>query len=114
MASIPMDQADERRGKPPITANPAFPAVVALWFAALFGMGTLILPVHVLEAAVSAIGLPAIWQAAAPPLGFTARSAIALVATSTGALSGFALARRLAAPARESDSQARSASGRRA
>ena len=31
------------RGKPPVNAHPAFPAVVALWFAALLGTGSLIM-----------------------------------------------------------------------
>lgn len=91
-----MNQTRKRNsGRPPISAHPAFPAIVALWFAALFGLGSLVLPVHVLESIVTAAGLPSIFSAAAPPLGFTARAAIALAATICGAAIGFVAARRL-------------------
>lgn len=98
MASMPMDQERSARGggKPPISAHPAFPAIVALWFAALFGLGSLILPVQLIERLVSATGIASVISAAAPPLGFTARLAIALVATIFGALLGVVAARRLA------------------
>ena len=96
VASIPMGQASRNGGgKPPVSAHPAFPAIVALWFAALFGLGSLILPVHVLERLVTVTGMSSLVSAAAPPLGFTARALIALVATVGGALIGFVAARRL-------------------
>ncbi|WP_271079249.1 hypothetical protein [Aurantiacibacter sp. MUD61] len=99
MASMPMDQKQSSRsgGKPPVSAHPAFPAVVALWFAALLGLGSLILPVQLIERLVTATGIASLIPAAAPPLGFTARAAIALVATILGALIGVVAARRVAA-----------------
>lgn len=96
-----MEQVEETRGggKPPVSAHPAFPAIVALWFAALLGLGSLILPVQLIERLVTATGIASLIPAAAPPLGFTARAAIALVATIFGALLGVVAARRVAAPA---------------
>ena len=35
--------------KPPISTHPAFPAITALWFAALLGFGSLVLPIALLE-----------------------------------------------------------------
>ncbi|GGD60548.1 hypothetical protein GRI62_00050 [Erythrobacter arachoides] len=103
MASIPLDR-DGRKGggKTPISAHPAFPAMVALWFAALFGLGSLIVPVQLVETLVGATGIAAIVPAAAPPLGLTARLAIALVATVGGALLGFYAARKVARPRQRS------------
>lgn len=83
--------------RPPISAHPAFPAIVALWFAALLGLGSMVLPVAVLERIVAATGLSAVLPSAAPPLGFTARILISLCATVAGALAGVVLARRIAA-----------------
>ncbi|RJY09434.1 hypothetical protein [Aurantiacibacter aquimixticola] len=81
--------------KPPVSAHPAFPAVVALWFAALFGVGMMIVPAHVLETLVARTGLAAALPAAAPPLGDTARIAIASVAALLGAVLGYLAAKRL-------------------
>ena len=83
--------------KPPITANPAFAWIVALWFAALLGIGSLILPVALLERASLASGLPSLLPFAAPPLGFTARLLLAICGTVGGGALGFILARRLGA-----------------
>ncbi len=102
MASIRMDQTEGRKkgsGKPPVSAHPAFPAIVALWFAALLGIGTLIVPVQVIEQIVTATGIASVVPSAAPPLGFTARAGIALVATLLGAIIGFVAARRMGASA---------------
>lgn len=90
------DQQKPKAGKPPISAHPAFPAIVALWFAALFGLGSLILPGVLLERMVAATGLPAILPAAAPPLGFTARALLALGGALAGAAMGVMLARMVA------------------
>ena len=96
MASIPMDQAGRKGGgRPSVAAHPVFPAVVALWFAALFGIGSLIVPAPLIESVLAATGISAIIPAAAPPLGFTARSLIAVVATVLGALLGIWAARRV-------------------
>ena len=79
-----------------MSQHPAFPAIVALWFAALFGLGSLVIPVTLIEQFVTATGIASILPPAAPPLGMTARLLIALVATLLGALGGMLIARRLA------------------
>lgn len=85
-----------RPARPPVTASPAFAWVVALWFAALLGVGSLIMPVALLESVSTATGLSAMVPQAAPPLGFTAQALLALVGTVGGGGLGFALTRRLA------------------
>jgi hypothetical protein len=80
----------------PVSTHPAFPAIVALWFAALLGIGSLVLPVALIERLVSVTGLAAVFPVAAPPLGFTARAGIALGGAIAGALVGLALARKVA------------------
>lgn len=84
-----------QRKKTPVTRHRLFPVVVALWFAALLGLGSFAVPATMLSEAVSASGLPAVIPAAAPPLGFTARTLVALVLTATGALLGFVIGRRI-------------------
>ncbi|MGB3754266.1 MAG: hypothetical protein WA954_10265 [Parerythrobacter sp.] len=79
----------------PISTHPAFPAVVALWFAALLGLGSLVIPVVVFEKAVAVTGLAAIGPFA-PPLGTTSRLLIAGACTIIGAIAGIFLARRVA------------------
>ncbi|MEL1251991.1 hypothetical protein [Aurantiacibacter gilvus] len=100
MASSPelYDEPARPKGsgaKPPITASPAFRWVVAIWFAALLGVGSLVVPVVLLERASLASGLASILPQAAPPLGFTARALIAGGGTIGGALLGLLLARLL-------------------
>jgi len=99
VATIPMDQNVEKRsgGRRPISANRMFPAIVALWFATLLGLGSLIVPVQVIERLVGMTGIAGVFSAAAPPLGFTARVAVALMAAIFGALAGYAAARRITA-----------------
>ena len=82
--------------KAPVSAHPAFPAIVALWFAALLGLGSLILPVALIERLVAVTGVASLVPSAAPPLGFTARVSIALGGAIAGALIGLALAHRVA------------------
>ncbi|MGZ3257076.1 MAG: hypothetical protein ACXU68_09945 [Croceibacterium sp.] len=82
--------------KAPISSHPAFPAIVALWFSALLGIGSLVLPVELFERFVSVTGLAALVPAAAPPLGFTARIGIALIGAIAGAVTGLVLARKVA------------------
>ncbi len=79
----------------PISTHPAFPAVVALWFAALLGLGSLVIPVLVFEKIVTVTGLAAIGPFA-PPLGATSRLLIAGACTVIGAVVGVFLARRVA------------------
>jgi hypothetical protein len=82
--------------KPPISTHPAFPAIVALWFAALLGFGSLVLPIALLERLVTVTGIAALVPSAAPPLGFTAHAGIALAGSIAGAVLGLLLARKIA------------------
>ena len=79
----------------PITGHRLFPALVALWFAALLGLGSFVVPASLIERASSAAGLAALVPAAAPPLGLTARLLIAAVMTIVGVVAGLVLALRL-------------------
>ena len=93
-----MASAPSRRRKAPITAHPAFPGIVALWFAVLLGAGSLVVPVALWERIVAMLGVDGVLAAAAPPLGIKARAIIALVFAVLGALAGLAIARRMAPP----------------
>lgn len=86
-----------RPSKAPISTHPAFPAIVALWFAALLGLGSLVLPVGLIERLVTVTGIASAIPAAEPPLGFAARAGIALGASIAGALVGLLLARKVTA-----------------
>lgn len=88
------------QGKP-ITSHPLFPAVVALWFGALFGLGSLAIRPALIEGLVIKSGIDLIIPAAAPPLGVTARILIALVMSALGAVIGASLAWRVARPKTE-------------
>lgn len=87
---------EDEAAKPPISLHPAFPAIVALWFSALLGVGSLVLPAVLLDSVVAATGLASLIPAASPPLGMTARGLIAIVGALTGAGLGLAVARRVA------------------
>ncbi|MBU2339689.1 MAG: hypothetical protein KKE77_00360 [Alphaproteobacteria bacterium] len=93
----------------PLIAHPAFPVVVALWFAALLGLGTFVVPPANFEGLVVGTGLDSLLPAAAPPLGDTARLAISAVAALLGALLGLAIAARIRRS--EDAPQARAAEG---
>lgn len=80
----------------PVSAHPVFPAIVALWFAALLGFGSFVLPAPLLEKFVAVAHLDSIVAAAAPPLGFFARGLIALGAGLIGAVAGILIARKVA------------------
>ena len=79
----------------PISSHPLFPGIVALWFAALFGFGSLVLPTILIERAIDAVGLPSLIGATAPPLGLTAKLMIAASAAVFGAAIGFFVARKV-------------------
>ncbi len=83
--------------QPPVSAHPAFPVIVTVWFAALFGIGSLVLPISLFERLALASGLADVFAAAQPPLGGTARIAVALLAALLGAGAGLFVARRIAA-----------------
>jgi hypothetical protein len=80
----------------PLSTHPAFPAIVALWFAALLGIGSLVVPAALIERVIATTGLASAIPSAAPPLGFTARGGIALACAVAGALLGLGLARKVA------------------
>ena len=84
-----------------LSRHPLFPAIVALWFGALFGLGSLALRPALVEQFVIAAGIDTLIPATAPPLGPTTRILIALAMTGLGALLGGSLARRIARPAPE-------------
>jgi len=86
----------QTKAKPPISSHGLFPAIVAIWFAALFGLGCLVLPIVLLEHLADASGIARLIPAAAPPLGPTARIALSSSAGVFGALLGFVIARRVA------------------
>lgn len=69
-------------------AHRLFPGFAALWFAALFGLGSLAASGEVLGALVMRLHLPAILPAAAPPLGMTARIVLALGLAGLGGVIG--------------------------
>lgn len=85
-------------GKQPITRHPLFTATVALWFGALFGLGSLAIRPGLLESAVLSTGLDSLISTAAPPLGWTARILLALALAAAGGLIGALLARFIARP----------------
>ncbi|MFN3516095.1 MAG: hypothetical protein ACK4YM_02925 [Novosphingobium sp.] len=91
-----MARQKRKAGSKPITSHQLFPAVVALWFGALFGLGSLAVRPSLLESAVIASRIDLVSPAAAPPLGVTARILVALVLAAIGSTIGLIIARRLA------------------
>ena len=75
--------------------------IVALWFGALFGLGSLAIRPSLLEAMVISSHISSIIPAAAPPLGVTARILLALIMTGLGGLLGSLIGRRIARPKSE-------------
>lgn len=100
-----------RKSAAPITAHPLFPAIVALWFAAAFGLGSLAIRPGLLEGLVLKLGIDTIIPAAAPPLGVTARILLALGLGAFGAILGTMLARRLNRPKVEAKPRSRKVGG---
>lgn len=95
-------QVQRKAKKPqPVTANPLFPAVVALWFGALFGLSSLAVRVSVIETLVRMSKLDLVLHAAAPPLGITARILVALGMAALGAIIGTLISRALTRPKKE-------------
>lgn len=96
------------KGKP-ITSHQLFPAVVALWFAALFCLGSLAVRPALLESLIIRSRVDLIIPAAAPPLGVTARMLLALAMAALGAIIGAFFARRLARTTQEPTQRKRKA-----
>jgi len=78
-----------------ITGYPLFPAMVGLWFGALFGLGILAIRLSLLEDLIIMSQLPLIVHAATPPLGMFARVLLALAMAALGTVLGMVLAFRL-------------------
>ena len=85
--------------KPSVTSHPLFPAIVVVWFAALFGLVSLAIRPSLIESVVLATGIDHVIAKAAPPLGQTAHLLIVLAMTGLGAVVGLAIARRMTKPA---------------
>lgn len=101
-------QAKAHSGSQPIGQHPLFPAIVALWFGAAFGLASLAIQPSVIENAVVASGIDKIIPMAAPPLGTTTRILISLAMTALGGVIGSLAARRLSRPAAASQPRRRS------
>ncbi|KRA80388.1 hypothetical protein [Altererythrobacter sp. Root672] len=95
MTKKSLDNSAARVGSGSITRHPAFPAIVALWFTALLGLGGLLLPVALLERVVEMSRIGSLVTAAAPPLGVSARLIVAVGLGAIGAVLGFKIARRV-------------------
>lgn len=103
MVTIAQKLLKSAQGKPaqaPISAHPLFGTLVALWFAALFGLCSLVLPARIFESLLGAIGLSGL-----VPLGLGMRFLIALLACALGGMIGLSLTRRFApnSPKRETE-----------
>lgn len=108
MAEPDSKQAGRQRGSKssqPISRHPLFPAIVALWFAALLGLGSLMLSTALMERLVLASHIDSLIPAATPPLGATARLMLAAMLGVPGGILGWILAKRLAAPKRNAGPQ---------
>ena len=88
----------QARSKAPVSSHPLFPAIVALWFGALFGLGSLAVRPSILESLVLSSHLDVILPMTAPPLGATARILLALTMAVIGIAIGAMIARHIARP----------------
>lgn len=99
--------ARQERSKPragsakPISQHQLFPPVVALWFGALFGLGSLAVRPSLLESLIIKTRLDLLVPAAAPPLGVSARALVALTLAAIGSVLGIAIARHMSRPVHE-------------
>lgn len=96
----------------PLSSHPLFPAVIALWFAALFGLSTLVLRTSLLEDAVRTLGVDLLIPAAAPPLGLAARILFALVCALCGGVLGYVLGEAARVRSRRGRAQRHRSSGK--
>ncbi len=71
---------------------------MALWFGALFGLGSLAVRASLIESLVTSSHLEIIVPMTAPPLGMTARILLALAMAVIGIAAGAIIARRIARP----------------
>ena len=96
-----------------LTQHPLFSATVALWFGALFGLGSLAIRPALVEDIVIATGIDAIVPMLAPPLGVTTRILLALLMAGIGGFLGARLARHVAKPKPVNRERKRSADAER-
>jgi hypothetical protein len=109
MTKKSLDNSAARSGSGSVTKHPAFPAIVALWFTVLLGLGGLLLPVVLLERAVELSRIASLAPAAAPPLGLTAKLVVAISLGVLGAVLGFTIARRVSGAGSRRETDIRSA-----
>lgn len=102
--------AGKGTGSQPITRHPLFPAIVALWFGALFGLGSLAIRPALLEAFVLKFHIDLLVPAAAPPLGVTARILFSMALAVVGGCIGAIVSRSLTRPKAEPRERKRTAS----
>ncbi len=93
-----------------MASHPLFPVVAALWFGALFGLGSLCIRLQVLEELARSSRLDLLIPIASPPFGMTARILLALALCLIGGAIGGAIARRIARPRPDRSGRRRSAS----
>ncbi|HET9628072.1 MAG TPA: hypothetical protein VFP14_01170 [Novosphingobium sp.] len=87
---IDLAQAPQRgTGRRGIVAHRFYPAVVALWLATILAIGSMAMPVRLLEGAAAALQLDVLVPAARPPLGFTARLLVSFVLALSGGGAGY-------------------------
>lgn len=96
-----MSNRSKAKGGPnqtaPISSHKLFPLMVALWFAALLGLGSIILPPALLEGLINITGIGKALPSASPPIGEASRLVMAAALSILGALLGLCVARRVAA-----------------
>jgi hypothetical protein len=86
------------RGKLPISRHPLFPATIALWFGALFGLGSLAIRPSALDSLAQKFHLGALGAIFEPPVDTAGRIAIVVAMAAIGAFIGLTMARRIVAP----------------
>ena len=89
--------ATARDGLQGLVVHPAFPAIVAAWFAALGGFGWMMLPDIMVDSVASGLQLGVISTNLVPPVEFVGRASLAVVAAALAGGSGWLFARRMAA-----------------
>lgn len=100
-----MAQQNRKQGRrrQPASTHPLFPALVAAWFAALLGLGSLAVKPSLIDAQILASRLDTLVPFAAPPLSMTGRIVLAVLFAAIGAIVGAGVARLIAARKLDAD-----------